>query len=112
MEVSPGYEYFVFTDEDVRLENVNDPSHSWKTNMSTDPWVRLEVLVTISLFLHFHCHCIGFTINYEIFTQEFLLKFAPAVGFGRYDNWVQTKNNSGIYSITTTHDQCLGAYSR
>ena len=112
MEVSPGYEYFVFTDEDIRLENVNDPSHSWKTNMSTDPWVRLEVLVTISLFLHFYCHCIGFTINYEIFTQEFLLKFAPAVGFGRYDNWVQTKNNSGIYSITTTHDQCLGAYSR
>ena len=52
MEVSPGYEYFVFTDEDVRLKNVNDPSHSWKTNMSTDPWIRLEV-ITISFFYIF-----------------------------------------------------------
>ena len=43
MEVSPGYAYFVFTDEDVILENIDDPSHFWKTNMSTDPWVRLEV---------------------------------------------------------------------
>ena len=46
------------------------------------------------------------------FPQEFLLKFTPLVGFGRYDNWVQTTNNSGLFSITTTHDQCLGAYSR
>ena len=53
-----------------------------------------------------------FAICYKIFDQEFLLKFRPMVGFGRYDKWIQTKNNSGIYSITTTHDQCLGAYSR
>jgi len=85
MEISPGYAYFVFTDEDVQLTNVNNPSLFWKTNMSADPWVRME---------------------------EFLLKFRPMVGFGRYDNWVQTKNNSGIFSITTTHDQCLVAYSR
>ena len=43
MEVTPGYDYFVFTDEDVVLENNDDPSHFWKTNMSTDPWVRMEV---------------------------------------------------------------------
>ena len=50
MEVSPGYAYFVFTDEDVQLTNVDDPSHFWKTNMSTDPWVRMEVFVMI--FFH------------------------------------------------------------
>ena len=100
MEVSPGYAYFVFTDEDVQLTNVDDPSHFWKTNMSTDPWVRMEVIV------------ITFSMRQRIFHQEFLLKFRPMVGFGRYDNWVQTKNNSGIFSITTTHDQCLVAYSR
>ena len=98
MEIPPGFAYFVFTDEDVRLENVDDKSHFWKTNMSTDPWVRMEVKA-LSLCL-------------KIFSQEFLLEFTPMVGFGRYDNWVQTTNNSGIFSITTTHDQCLGAYSR
>ena len=45
MEVFPGYSYFVFTDEDVRLTNLDDPSHFWKSNMSTDPWVRMEVFV-------------------------------------------------------------------
>ena len=43
MEVTPGYAYFVFTDEDVVLQNIDDPSHAWKTNMSRDPWVRMEV---------------------------------------------------------------------
>ena len=100
MEISPGYAYFVFTDEDVQLTNVNNPSLFWKTNMSADPWVRMEVFVMI------------FSMRHKIFHQEFLLKFRPMVGFGRYDNWVQTKNNSGIFSITTTHDQCLVAYSR
>ena len=100
MEVFPGYDYFVFTDEDVQLENVDDASHFWKTSMSTDPWVRMEVPVIVLSM------CRG------TFPQEFLLKFKPMVGFGRYDNWVQTKNSSGVFSITTTHDQCLGAYSR
>ena len=53
-----------------------------------------------------------FTEFLKIFAQEFLLKFMPIVGFGRYDHWIQTKNNSGIFSITATHDQCLAAYSR
>ena len=64
MEVSPGYSYFVFTgfcsfllaqihlnwlisDEDVKLETVDHPSHFWKTNMSKDPWIRIEVRGTI-----------------------------------------------------------------
>ena len=98
MEIPPGFAYFVFTDEDVRLENVDDKSHFWKTNMSTDPWVRMEVKA-LSLCL-------------KISPQEFLLEFTPMVGFGRYNNWVQTTNNSGIFSITATHDQCLAAYSR
>ena len=50
MEVFPGYAYFVFTDEDVRLTNLDDPSHFWKTNMSTDPWVRMEVFVVMTFF--------------------------------------------------------------
>ena len=45
MEVSPGYDYFVFTDEDVVLKNIDDPSHFWKANMSNDPWVRMEVFL-------------------------------------------------------------------
>ena len=43
-EVSPGYEYFIFTDEDVQLQNVENPSHFWKQNMSSNPWVRVEVI--------------------------------------------------------------------
>ena len=42
-EVSPGYEYFIFTDEDVQPKNVENPSHFWKQNMSNNPWVRFEV---------------------------------------------------------------------
>ena len=51
MEVFPGYDYFVFTDEDVQLENVDDPSHFWKTNMSTDPWVRMEVPFNCAFYM-------------------------------------------------------------
>jgi hypothetical protein len=50
MEVTPGYDYFVFTDEDVRLENIDDPSHFWKTDMSADPWVRMEVFLFNDFF--------------------------------------------------------------
>ena len=51
MEVSPGYDYFVFTDEDVVLKNIDDPSHFWKANMSNDPWIRMEVfLITMQQF--------------------------------------------------------------
>ena len=46
MEVSPGYDYFIFTDEDVSLENVDDSSHFWKQDMSSDPWIRMEVIMT------------------------------------------------------------------
>ena len=50
MEVSPGYAYFIFTDEDVKLENVEEPSHFWKQDMSPDPWFRLEVItITINI---------------------------------------------------------------
>ena len=49
-------------------------------------------------------------------SQEFLLKFKPMVGFGKYKNWAQVDPNlgslSGAFSITSTHDLCLAAYSR
>ena len=53
MEVAPGYDYFVFTDEDVVLENIDEPSHFWKTNMSSDPWVRLEVFLLLKILQKF-----------------------------------------------------------
>ena len=46
-EVSPGYEYFIFTDEDVQLRNVENPIHFWKQDMSSNPWVRIEVVKSI-----------------------------------------------------------------
>ena len=33
----------MISDEDVKLETVDHPSHFWKTNMSKDPWIRIEV---------------------------------------------------------------------
>ena len=42
-EVSPGYDFLIFTDEDAQLENVENPIHFWKHNMSSNPWVRVEV---------------------------------------------------------------------
>ena len=42
-EVSPGYDFLIFTDEDAQLENVENPIHFWKQNMSSNPWVRIEV---------------------------------------------------------------------
>ena len=86
--------------------------------------------LTLSGFLYMKMSQIEmtFTLCLKIFCQEFLLKFAPIVGFGRYRwpqtlgcpyipktcryRWPQTQNNSGIYSITSTHDQCLAAFSR
>ena len=47
-----------------------------------------------------------------IVTQESLLELEPMVGFGRYMTRIQTPNNSGIFSITNSHDLCLAAYSR
>jgi len=85
-EVSPGYEYFIFTDEDVTLLAVNDTKLFWKPEVPTNPWNRLE---------------------------EFLLDLRPYGGFGRYDGWRQV---SGVpeqpYTVTSTHDQCMVAYSR
>ena len=60
-------------------------------------------------------HCPSFRACSEcktIFTQESLLEFEPMIGFGKYNRWIQTPNNSGIFSITNTHDLCWSAYSR
>ena len=43
-QVSPGYDYFIFNDEDVQLKNVDNPSFFWKQGMNGNPWVRIEVL--------------------------------------------------------------------
>ena len=40
------------------------------------------------------------------------MELQPMVGFGRYMTRIQTPNNSGIFSITNSHDLCLAAYSR
>ena len=48
--------------------------------------------------------------------QEFLLKFNPMIGFGNFKNWHQVDPNLGpildAFSITSTHNFCLVAYSR
>ena len=65
--------------------------------------------------LHSLKHCPSFRACSNcktIFTQESLLEFEPMIGFGKYNRWIQTPNNSGIFSITNTHDLCWSAYSR
>jgi hypothetical protein len=93
-EVLPGYKYFVFMDEDTQLKLVNDSSTFWRPDMSADPWGRLE---------------------------DFLIKFSPMIGFGIYvlgEGWGQpvekhtSTSHTSIYTLTTTHDLCLGAYHR
>ena len=85
LEVSPGYNYFIFTDEDVILRSNDDPSHLWREDLSANPWLRFE---------------------------QFLSDFSPMVGFGDYQSWPQATNTSGVFSVTSTHDQCLVAFNR
>ena len=59
MEQTPGYEYFIFLDDDVDLVTVNEVKHFWREDMEENPWRRFE---------------------------QFLEKFAPRVGFARYSN--------------------------
>jgi len=79
----PGYKYFIFTDEDVTLKVDNNPRVLWSKNVPSNPWRRFE---------------------------EFLLHFKPRVSFCRYPS--HGVDTSSPYSITTSHDLCLAAYSR
>ena len=85
LEVSPGYSYFIFTDEDVTLASDNATGHLWSEDLPSDPWLRLEL---------------------------FLTHFSPVLGFGTYKNWAQATNTTGVYSVTSTHDQCMSAFNR
>ena len=62
MEQTPGYEYFIFLDDDVDLVTVKDAEYFWREDMEENPWRRFE---------------------------QFLQKFAPSVGFAQYSHWRQ-----------------------
>ena len=60
MERGPGYQYFIFIDEDVELRVVDTKAYAWKDNMKRHPWRRFE---------------------------DFLSTFQPKVGFPQYSRW-------------------------
>ena len=62
MEQESGYKYFIFVDDDVVLENVDDAQYFWKPDMEENPWRRFE---------------------------DFLEQYSPSMGFGQYFNWEQ-----------------------
>ena len=64
MEQSPGYDYFIFLDDDVQLSAVNEPKFFWKLHMEDNPWRRFE---------------------------DFLQKYRPSIGFPQYNRWAQVK---------------------
>ena len=57
MERGPGYQYFIFIDEDVELRVLDTKSYAWKADMQRHPWRRFE---------------------------DFLSTFQPKVGFPQY----------------------------
>ena len=87
MEQTPGYEYFIFVDDDVDLVTVKEAEYFWKEDMEENPWRRFE---------------------------QFLQKFAPSVGFAQYSQWRQVPESEmyGPVSITTTSDESMMAYQR
>ena len=70
-EQSPGYDYFIFLDDDVHLELVRDPVFFWKSNMEDHPWRRFE---------------------------DFLDKYKPSIGYPQY-SWPQVSPYRGPYSL-------------
>ena len=83
-QLQPGYDYFIFTDEDITLRVDNNPQARWKEHMAVNAWQRFE---------------------------EFLLHFRPKIGFCQYPSH-QVANIMQPYSISTSHDLCLAAYHR
>ena len=57
MERGPGYQYFIFIDEDVELRVLDTKAYSWRDDMEKHPWRRFE---------------------------DFLTTFQPKVGFPQY----------------------------
>ena len=84
-QLQPGYDYFIFTDEDVtlRVDNQN-PQARWKKKMAPNAWQRFE---------------------------EFLQHFQPKIGHGLYQDY-KVANRNQPYSITTFYDECMIAYHR
>ena len=83
MQVSPGYDYFIFNDEDVQLKNVDNPSYFWKQRMNGNPWVRIEVLqlsirLGMSLFTN---SAVFFNIVQNPFGTPTPLRFQHLVDF-------------------------------
>ena len=83
-QLQPGYDYFIFTDEDVTLQVNDDPRARWKEDMAANAWQRFE---------------------------EFLLHFRPKIGFGQYPSHRVADPNKPV-SVTTSHDACMVAYHR
>ena len=82
-QLEPGYDYFIFTDEDLTLQVDNNPKASWKQDMAANPWQRFE---------------------------EFLVNFRPKISFGQYpSHWVPLDQP---FSRTTSHDELLAAFHR
>ena len=83
-QVEPGYDYFIFTDEDAKLQVVDNPKAKWKEPMASNAWQRFE---------------------------EFLDHFQPKIGFGQYQTQ-NVSNPDQPFSITTSADPCIIAYHR
>ena len=82
-QLEPGYDYFIFTDEDLTLQVDNNPKASWKEDMAADPWRRFE---------------------------EFLGHYQPKISFGQYPSHKVPLDQP--FSLTTSHDELLAAYHR
>ena len=87
MEQAPGYEYFIFVDDDIILKNVNNTKFFWREDMEQNPWRRFE---------------------------DFLQQYTPSIGFGQYKNWKQMPDShiTGPVSLTMTADDAMNAYKR
>ena len=82
-QLEPGYDYFIFTDEDLTLKVDDNPKASWKEDMAADPWQRFE---------------------------EFLEHFQPKISFGQYPSHKVPLDQP--FSLTSSHDELLAAYHR
>ena len=83
-EIQPGYDYFVFLDEDLEVDPINNSDAFWKENMAQNGWKRFE---------------------------ECLLRFQPQIGVGKYVSHHVT-NESQPYDVITSYDPVMVAYRR
>ena len=81
-QLEPGYDYFIFTDEDATLEVDDKPAARWKEEMAPNPWRRFE---------------------------EFLQHFQPKIGYGQFDTYPTAEQP---FLISTSFDDCMGAFHR